>query len=226
MKGGDRIKFWVGFVFRILLIFAIGQSIWFGEWLYLFYAVLTLLLISLPAIIEKKTRIDWPNEFEIAIVVFLFAAIYLGEIHKFYYFFWWWDGLLHFISGLIIALLAFTLVWILNNEKRVRMKLSPGFVSLFAFCFALAIGGLWEIFEFGIDYFTANAYMMQETGIVDTMWDLILDSLGALVVSLLGYFYLKRRGLRGYGLERRGRIVRWFGRLERKFVGLNRGLFK
>lgn len=213
MKGVDRIKFGVSVIFRLLLLFAIGQAIWFGEWLILFYAVLTLILISLPGIIEKRMQIDWPSEFEIVIVVFIFASFYLGEIQSFYYRFWWWDGLLHFISGLIIALLAFTLVWILNSEKKVRMKLSPGFIALFAFCFALTIGVVWEIFEFGIDFFTNNTYMMQETGIVDTMWDLILDSIGAFLVSLLGYLYL-RGG------------IKYFRRWEEDFIELNKKWLK
>ena len=31
------------------------------------------------------------------------------------------------------------------------MQLSPGFVAFFAFCFALACGAVWEIYEFVVD---------------------------------------------------------------------------
>ena len=207
----DTIKFWVTFVFRLLLIFAIGQSIYFGDWTVLFYSVITLILISLPSIIEKSSKIDYPSEFEILIMGFIFASLYLGEINSFYTRFWWWDGMLHTFSGLIIALIGFTLVLILNNEEKVRMKLGPGFVAIFAFCFALAAGVIWEMFEFWLDSFFGMS--MQETGIVDTMWDLIVDSIGALIVSAIGYFYL-RGGFTG------------LKKLEQNFIELNRDWFK
>ncbi len=212
MGRADKIKFGVTLIFRLLLIFAIGQAIYFGDWFILFVSVLTLVLMSLPSIIEHRTKIDWPSEFEIVILVFIFASMYLGEVQSFYYRFWWWDGLLHFISGLVIALLAFTLVWILNSEKRVRMKLSPGFVALFAFSFALAAGAVWEVIEFAIDYVTNNAYTLQN-GLIDTMKDLILDSIGAIIVSVLGYLYLKG------GLK-------YFKRWEKEFIDLNKDIFK
>jgi hypothetical protein len=222
MDRGDKVKFWITILFRFLLLFALGQAIWFGDWLDVFYAVLTLILISLPSIIEHRTKIDWPSEFEVMIVTFIFASIYLGEIHSFYARFWWWDELLHFISGLIIALIAFTLVWILNKESKVRMKLGPGFIALFTFCFALASGAVWEIIEFIIDIITKNAYAMQEDGILDTMTDLILDALGALIVSVMGYIYLKKKGLK----KQRGRIVAFFELLEDRFLKLNEEWFK
>lgn len=33
---------------------------------------------------------------------------------------------------------------------------------------------------------------MQKSGLVDTMWDLIVDAGGALLASIIGYFYIKR----------------------------------
>lgn len=212
MTSADTIKFWVTTGFRFLLIFAIGQAIYFGEWDVLFYSILTLILITLPSIIEKTSKIDYPSEFELLIMAFIFASLYLGEINSFYTRFWWWDGLLHTISGLIIALIGFTLVWILNNEKRVRMKLGPGFIAIFAFCFALASGVIWEIFEFWLD--SCFGMNMQETGIVDTMWDLIVDSVGALIVSVIGYLYLK------------GSVFRFIKKWEQNFIALNRHWFR
>jgi hypothetical protein len=64
------------------------------------------------------------------------------------------------------------------------------FVALFAFMFALGLGALWEIFEFAMDsIFGLN---MQKSGLVDTMWDLIVDTVGALIIALLGFSYLSK----------------------------------
>jgi hypothetical protein len=60
-------------------------------------------------------------------------------------------------------------------------------------------------------FFSLN---MQSSGLVDTMWDLIVDTIGAGVISLLGYFYLKK----GKSLI--------FDRVIHRFVKRNPQLFK
>ena len=51
---------------------------------------------------------------------------------------------------------------------------------------------MWEIFEFGMDQLFG--FNMQKSGLVDTMWDLIVDAVGAAVIALLGWAYLRAAG--------------------------------
>jgi hypothetical protein len=65
-------------------------------------------------------------------------------------------------------------------------------LALIAFCVAVTIGVLWEIFEFGMDQlFGMN---MQKSGLMDTMGDLIVDVIGASLGALAGWAYLVGRG--------------------------------
>ena len=76
--------------------------------------------------------------------------------------------------------------------------MSPLLIALFSFTFSLALGALWEIFEFSMDQiFLTN---MQTSGVVDTMWDLIADALGAFSMSVIGFLHLKHC----HGEEKRG----------------------
>jgi len=150
-------------------------------------AILTIGLTFLTSILEKRLKVDYPEEFEIVIMLFLFASIFLGEFNSFYYRFWWWDIFLHGISAVILGILAFSLVYILNKEKKVELK--PVFIALFAFCFAVAGGAVWEIIEFSIDSFLKTD--MQKSGLVDTMTDVIVDTAGALIISVIGFLYAK-----------------------------------
>jgi len=121
--------------------------------------------------------------------------LFLGETRDYYDRFWWWDIALHATSGSLLGVLGVLLVYVLNEDPKINMRMKPGFVAVFAFTFAMAAGALWEIFEFGMDQlFGMN---MQKSGLVDTMTDLIVDAAGALVVSLVGYFYMKR-GVRSF----------------------------
>jgi uncharacterized membrane protein YjdF len=124
----------------------------------------------------------------------VFASLFLGEVRDYYSRFWWWDTALHTLSGFLLGILGFLLVHVMNQMERIHIHLKPGFVAFFAFMFALGVGALWEIFEFTMDsVFGMNMQkpmLGDPSGLTDTMWDLIVDALGALIVSVLGWRYL------------------------------------
>lgn len=152
--------------------------------------IVALSCISLsPYFIGRRYAITLPAEFELVAIIFLYASLFLGEMGDFYNRFAWWDTILHTGSGFLLGVVAFVLVFTLNQRPDVHLTLDPFFLCLFAFCFAVAAGAIWEIFEYAMDRtFGLN---MQKSGLVDTMWDLIVDTIGALVVSIMGYAYLK-----------------------------------
>ncbi|QDU83146.1 hypothetical protein Pla163_02430 [Planctomycetes bacterium Pla163] len=144
----------------------------------------------LPLALGRRFRVNLPPQMELLAVVFVYASLGLGEVHGYYERFWWWDALLHTGSGMLLGIFGFLLVHVMNEHERIAMHLKPGFVALFAFMFAVGLGALWEIFEFTAD--STFGLNMQKSGLVDTMWDLIVDTLGALVISLLGWRDLRR----------------------------------
>jgi uncharacterized membrane protein YjdF len=95
-----------------------------------------------------------------------------------------------------LGLLGFMIVYMLNEDRQVDMHMRPSFLALFAFCFSQAIGAVWEIFEFSMDQtfgMTMQKPMLGDpSGLTDTMWDLIVNAIGALIVSLAGWRYLVR----------------------------------
>src|SRR5688572_24880802 len=67
----------------------------------------------------------------------------------------------------------------------------PEFLCFFAVTFAVFLGVLWEIFEFAVDKIAPIVNMQSgETGVADTMHDLIVDTLGAIVVALMGLWLM------------------------------------
>ncbi|MGV8152347.1 MAG: hypothetical protein ACP5OG_04650 [Candidatus Nanoarchaeia archaeon] len=209
MKRGKKIKIIFLVLFRLMLLVAAGIFIYEKNWFNLLLSILTLALTFLPSLLEKRLKVDYPEEFEIIILFFIFASMFLGEINSFYMKYWWWDLFLHGLSAIILGLLAFSLIYILNKEKKITLR--PEFIALFAFCFALAGGALWEILEFSIDsLFETN---MQKSGLRDTMADIMVDALGALLISLIGFLYAK-----GY--------LKFLRFLEEDFLKVNKKLFK
>jgi len=167
------------------------------RWLSAFLVTLIIATLLSPFIFRKKMDVEIPAEFHIAAVIFVFASLYLGEIQDFYYRFWWWDIALHSTAGLLMGIVGFFLVYLLNESKRVELHMSPVFISLFAFSFAVTIGTIWEIFEFCMDQlfgFNMQKPMMGDpSGLTDTMWDMIVNAMGAFIISSMEWWYLKRK---------------------------------
>ena len=58
--------------------------------------------------------------------------------------------MLHTLNGFICAGIGFSLVDLLNQSGQ-KIKLSPLYVAIVAFCFSMTIGILWEFYEFTAD---------------------------------------------------------------------------
>ncbi|PWG17373.1 hypothetical protein [Salibaculum griseiflavum] len=182
-------------VIQGFLVVEIVTGLVTGQWMPVFVAVSTLGLTLLPDRFARFFGITLPGSILSAIVIFIFATLFLGEVADFYERFWWWDLVLHFFSALSIAAMAFLAIFMLFEGDRYAAP--PWALAVLSAAVALAIGALWEIFEYGMDQlFGMN---MQKSGLTDTMTDLMIDTLGAALGGLSGYLFLKGRQLGGLG---------------------------
>ena len=182
---------------QLILLAETVFAVWGQRWFTAFLTSMIIAITFFPLLFERQFRIYIPPEFQLAAIGFVFASLFLGEIHDYYTRFWWWDMALHTMSGFLLGILGFLLVHIMNQTEKMNVHLNPGFVAFFAFVFALGVGALWEIFEFAMDSFFGmnmqKPMLGDPSGLTDTMWDLIVDALGALIISVLGWRYLKNQ---------------------------------
>ena len=227
-------------ILRVLVILTMVAQFLNGNFENVFLCILTLVLFTLPTVIERRVRIDLPDTLEIIILLFIFSAEILGEIQAYYTYFHGWDTMLHTLNGFLCAAIGFSLLDILNRDERLAFKLSPVYLAVVAFCFSMTIGVLWEFFECFMDQMflldmqkdtivhSIGSVMLDpaggntpvaihditdvivvtadgaqhplglggylDIGILDTMKDLFVNFIGAVVFSFIGYFYVKNRG--------------------------------
>ena len=204
--------------------------------LYVFYCVLSLILMLIPSFIEDNWHIDIPDTLEIIVLLFIYAAEILGELSAYYVNIPFWDTMLHTITGFLAAAVGFSLCDIFNRNENIKFSLSPFFLAFVAFCFSMTVAVCWEFFEFGADQLfgsdmqkdtiinTINTVELDVTrsnkvvtidgitdvyfpdgtnlglggyldiGLIDTMKDLFVNFVGAVVFSFIGFFYTKNRG--------------------------------
>jgi len=193
-----------------LLLLAGLVAIGFGRWSLTFVSFATLALSLLPPLLAARWSLTLPLPYLIFTTLFFFASIFLGEAFDFYERLWWWDLALHGSAAVGFGLTGFLFVFMLFDGD--RFAAPPSAISFITFCVAMTVGALWEVFEFTMD--ASFGLNMQKSGLDDTMADLILNALGALVASLTGYAYLVRSsaGVLGLGLS--------------QFVSLNRRLYQ
>lgn len=169
--------------------------------LMLLQCLLGVAAILLPVRLMRRWDVEIPCVMFLLYIAFLYCAIFLGEVRSFYYNVPHWDTVLHIFSGGMLGTLGFSMIAVFNNTERIPLDLSPLFVAVFAFCFALALGAVWEIYEFAADCFLATnmqkfaldngATLVGQAALRDTMKDLIVDALGAVGASAVGYISLK-----------------------------------
>ena len=203
-----------------------------GDYYNVFLCGLTLVLFMIPTFVEHRLHIDVPNTLEIIILLFIFSAEILGEIQEYYLMFPFWDTMLHTMNGFLMAAIGIAMVDILNRSRKFKVRLSPAFVALVAFCFSMTVGVVWEFFEYGMDLFF-HTDMQKDTwintiysvslnpegrnvaqqvivdsvvvngeawpgyldiGLHDTMKDLLVNFVGAVIFSVIGALYIMGRG--------------------------------
>ena len=228
-------------VLRFLVIVTMISQLIKGNFENVFMCILTLILLLIPSIIDKRLNIALPNALETIILLFIFSAEILGEVQNFYGIFKHWDTMLHTINGFLCAAIGFSLIDILNRSEKFHTKMTPISVAIVAFCFSMTVGVLWEFFEYGMDT-TFNTDMQKDRivqtvssvilnpegknkpvtirninqttihyqengeekeitivdgyldiGIRDTMKDLFVNFIGAVIFSILGWLYIKDR---------------------------------
>lgn len=237
-KESKRSSLLVYLILRILVILCMTLQLIHGNIANAFLCLLSLILLLLPMIIQNKFAITLPNTLEITLYLFIFSAEILGEINNFYHLIPYWDTILHTLNGFLATAVGFSLIDLLNKNSQ-KIKLSPVYLCLVAFCFSMTIGILWEFFEYGADQFlkldmqkdevvtTISTVTLDPTnsnkaiiikdidktilydknnqiigqinhgyldiGINDTMKDLFVNFIGAIIFCFFGYFYLTKK---------------------------------
>lgn len=210
--------------YSIMLLSAIAAVQYYlkADWVSLASACLTIGLLLLPPVISKLLRLVLPTSVRVVYLLFIFAAMYLGELHSFFYVFHWWDSFLHTFSAMMLAYVFYILIFVLNRDRDIGSALSPAFIAFFVFAAPMAFGAVWELLEYGADVlFDVNMLKGRDPSditrfydyrraLLNTFHDLMLDAGGALLIAISAL--LHHRGAKSF---------RAFGSLKDSFLTAN-----
>ena len=138
-------------------------------------------VLLIPRIMGKIFKIKITSAMEVVYVLFIILAQFLGSVVNLYNKIWWYDLFAHFLSGILTSVLSLVVL----NWFGVYNRKNKWFNFLFIISFTLMIASIWEFMEFGTDtFFGMNVQHSIETGVRDTMEDMLVAFLGSLIVSI------------------------------------------
>lgn len=108
------------------------------------------------------------------LVIFLLNGIAVA--FSLYWLIWWFDMPMHFLGGVWVA--GMTLWYFAASKPRVSFGKALGVAILSV----TVVGGLWEIFEFGVDRMIV---VPERYDMIDTSSDMLFDILGALCAAIV-----------------------------------------
>lgn len=156
-----------------------------------------LVVSQLPPLLER----DYEIPMDPRITLWITSAAFLhalgtvgipGMGWNFYSGVGWWDHLTHALSASVVAAVGYATVRAIDEHSD-DVYLPPKFMAVIILLFVLAFAVLWELLEFGIgiaaDQF-GTASVLTQYGVYDTLWDVMYNSIGAVIVALWGGAYL------------------------------------
>lgn len=140
-------------------------------------------VLLIPKILRKIFKIKITDAMELIYVIFMILAQFLGSVVNLYNndTTWWYDLFTHFLSGVLTTVLALVIM----NWLGVYKDKNKWFNFIFMISFTLMIASLWEFLEFGTDNLLGmNVQHSVETGVRDTMEDMLVAFAGSMIVSV------------------------------------------
>lgn len=176
----------LSWLMKLLMVWMFAIEIYRGSYLIAFALVLAITVSLTPSIVQRSYNITLPFELDLLITSSLFLHAFFGEWLDFYAKYWLWDKFLHLYGGGVAAILAFVTVYAFHYTRKVRLTLP--LIGFFTVTFTLAVGAMWEMFEFTADSLFGTT---MQKGLNDTMIDLLNDLLGGIIAAGLGMVYVK-----------------------------------
>ncbi len=180
----------------IIIIVSFTYSLSILETSNFYNAIIKLSIIPflfIPQLLNKLKIIKFTNGIEFIYLIFLFLAHFLGSIVDFYHQVPNYDTLMHFLSGILVSIIA-TMLIKQNNINQNKLF----FNILFILGLSCLVACLWEYMEFtGDNLFNKDAQNVLTTGVDDTMKDMIVATIGSFLYSLIFYIESKT-GKKGF----------------------------
>ncbi len=163
---------------KLILVLSIINAINLHLWHIASTNIFLLILMFVPQILKKSSKLTIPKEFEFILLIFVIITLFLGKI----------GGIIApIIFGVATGFIGFTILLFLYSNNQIKKNYF--LVILFSFNFAVAFGVILELAKY---YLKLSLGQDISAGVYSfTMMNLTYVLVGSLIASLLGYLYMR-----------------------------------
>lgn len=143
----------------------------------------------LPVLLNKFPKTKLTEQEELAYLIFAFTSDFLGSVLNLYDTIKWFDTLTHLVFGItsgFFGIYILTKTKLYDKDRFYVMSFMIIIVTLATACF-------WEIYEYIADCLFNTNLQSIETGVVDTMQDLLIAFIGVLIFCFIYIINKKRK---------------------------------
>jgi len=167
---------------RLILFLTFIYATTSGRILIQTVAIIAILTTFIPSFLNKFFKINTPSIIEAIYLMFLYGLLILGELRGFYSGSIWWSFIMTFTASLALGFIALNFIHVLHKTNRINTN--PILAAILIFSLTLSLATLWEVFEFTLDI---TIHSGLQKGLIDTMQDILISILGAILISIAGY---------------------------------------
>lgn len=175
----------------ISLFSVIYYSLYHSDY-YLLLSLASFLFLLAPPLFIHLLHLKKSSQLSFFILLFCFVSFTLGMVFKGYANWHHFDKLVHTFSGLFFAWLGVFFFYCLKGKKKIETS-DYSLVSWFSFLFSLSVAAVWEIYEYILSLLLkTDPQNVLTTGVTDTMLDMIVCLMGALLFEISIYYYYRK----------------------------------
>jgi len=163
---------------KLILILSIINAINLHLWHIASTNIFLLILMFIPQILKKSSKITLPKEFEFILLIFVIVTLFLGRVST---------VLVPIIFGIATGLIGFTILLFLYSSNQIKKNYF--LMILFSLNFAIALGVVIELAKYYIK--RALGQTIDSAVYSFTMMNLTYVILGSIIAVIIGYVYMK-----------------------------------
>jgi len=163
---------------KIILIISIISGIYNHLWHIVSTNIFLLVLMFAPSVMKSKYDINIPKVFEWTLLIFVIITLLLGSINGI---------IVPIFFGIFISFVGFMILAILYSANQIKKNYF--LIILFSFSFSVVFGVIIELAKYYLKLLLN--YPLSISNLVYSMETLTFVVLGALISSIIGYFYMK-----------------------------------
>ncbi len=163
---------------KLILVLSIINSINLQLWHITSTNIFLLILMFIPQILKKSSKIELPKEFEFLLLIFVITTLFLGKIGT---------VIAPLVFGIATGFIGLTILLYLYSSNQIKKNYF--LMILFSLNFAIAFGVILELIKY---YIKLSFNQISGEGLYTfTMMNLTYVVIGSIIASLIGYIYTR-----------------------------------